>query len=89
MPADKPKRPAGRPSSVPPLCGLTAPEIARAIHGPDATPGQIRVAGYHLAGATAMGVDALDALLDARPDLDAREVVRELAARLRARRGAS
>lgn len=89
MPADKSKRPAGRPSTVPPLYGLTAPDVARAIHGPDATPGQMRVAGYHLAGATAMGVDHLDALLDARPDLDAREVVRELATRLRARREAS
>ena len=75
----------GRPPQIA-LADMTAREVATAVHGREPTPSESRAIGYALAGTTDLGVERLDRLLDARPDLDARAIVKVLADRIRARR---
>ena len=86
--AHPPRRRGRPPKTAPELAGLRAVDIARAIAGPDREPtaSETRGIGYALSGTHDLGIARLDALLEARPELDARAVVRELAARMRARR---
>lgn len=84
-------KPRGRPSTVEPLLGMTAAEIALAIvaelDGRAPTAYEARSIGAGVAGTQNLSIVRLDALLRARPEIDAREVVSELAGRRRARRG--
>lgn len=86
--------PTGEPAAAPPRRGrppaaalgpLTAAEVAAAIYG-RATVSQSRAVGIALAGITDLGIARLDALLTARPELDARETIAELARRMRERK---
>lgn len=70
-------QPVGRPPRRT-LADLTTREVADAIYGTP-TVSQTRAVGYALAGRTDLGVARLHALLEARPELDARAVVAALA----------
>lgn len=86
-PAPEPPR-TGRPPTVA-LAGLTVREVAAAILGREATASESRAIGYALAGATDLGIARLHALLEARPELDARAVVADLAGRMATRRASA
>lgn len=82
----------GRPANViEPVAGLSARDAASVIvqhtEGREPTPGESRAIGYAWAGSSDLGILRLDALLAARPEIEARDIVRELAARQRAHRG--
>lgn len=63
------------------LGDLTAREVAEAVYGTP-TAAQLRTIAHCLAGSVDLGVARLHALLEARPELDARAVVATLAGAL-------